>query len=210
MQQIDPPSLAPSIVNAYLQKLVSHYLTWRGNPILPPKFSLFNFGFEAPLTWGLRIRRNSNSLSGAISLISRHEREGRIFVMWGSQSTVGKYDSRYHANEGARLVKQSERWKDSDFTRLVWHVRSIATHEAHGFEFPSSRTMGYSSLKPYAVSYRVKTFYLHCRTSGRYFIISGELTTGTGGSEEVYNDIVESFACHELSSSQVLNIVGLP
>jgi hypothetical protein len=169
------------------------------------KFSAFNFGFEAPLMWGLRIKGNSNSLSGAISVISHHQREGRVFVMWGNLSTVKNYDSKLHANEGVRLAKQSERWRNSDFTRLVRHQSKICTHDAHGYEFPSTRTAGFLNplLQAYAVSFRVKTFYVHCETSGRYFIIVGELkkteNAGADGADEVYDNIVKTFECHEIT-----------
>ena len=160
-------------------------------------FSVYGFHTVYPNTWKVEFDPKSDRSKGDVAFKSP-ERDN-IFLSWGS---LEKAKKRFSDQEG-HLKYSIDRIKKN--TR----VGGVEVAQKRDFQVLSHKalvsflkvTFSSPSIVPFKKKQgevqEIRAMHLHCKDTGRYYVIFGQNTLDKSREhEEIFNRMVDSFGCH--------------
>jgi len=165
-------------------------------------FCIYGFRTVCPVPWEIELKPKSDRSEGGVTFKSPER--VNVFVGWGLLKRVKKkYSSlEEHAKDSLKRIEKSPGVKEVEIVQRK--AIRVNSHEAIFFHvkviFSSPHILPFTKGKTYEEE--VRSMYLHCKPSRRYFVIYGKITPDKSVEHgDVFENMIKSFICHKAEAN---------
>ena len=161
-------------------------------------FRVYGFQTVYPNTWRVEFDAKSTRQKGDV--VFKSPEKDNIFLSWGPLEKAQKRfsDAEGHLKYSIDRIKKNTRVGGVEIARKT--EQDVQSHKA--LVSLLRVTFSMPSIVPFKKGkgevQEVRTMHLQCENAGRYYVIFGQITMDKSQiQEEIFNNMVKSFKCHE-------------